>query len=74
MDVQMPNLDGLQATKLIRQTYGARPLILALTANAMSEDKDNCLQAGMDGYLSKPLNLELLVEQLAHFHKNIKQT
>jgi signal transduction histidine kinase/ligand-binding sensor domain-containing protein/DNA-binding response OmpR family regulator len=71
MDVQMPNLDGLQATKLIRQTYGARPLILALTANAMSEDKDNCLQAGMDGYLSKPLNLELLVEQLAHFYENI---
>jgi CheY-like chemotaxis protein len=37
----------------------------------MTEDKDNCLQAGMDGYLSKPLNLELLVEQLAHFHQNI---
>lgn len=71
MDVQMPNLDGLQATRLIRQTYGAKPLILALTANAMSEDKDNCLQAGMDGHLSKPLKLELLVDQLAHFYRNI---
>ncbi len=71
MDVQMPNMDGLQATRVIRQTYGAKPLILALTANAMSEDKDNCLQAGMDGYLSKPLNLELLVEALASFHDKV---
>jgi signal transduction histidine kinase/ligand-binding sensor domain-containing protein/DNA-binding response OmpR family regulator len=71
MDVQMPNLDGLQATRLIRQTYGSKPLILALTANAMSDDKDTCLQAGMDGYLSKPLNLELLIEQLAYLHQNI---
>jgi signal transduction histidine kinase/CheY-like chemotaxis protein len=71
MDIQMPNLDGLQATKIIRQTYGAKPLILALTANAMSEDKDNCIEAGMDGYLSKPLSLTKLVEELANFHQRI---
>lgn len=71
MDVQMPNLDGLQATKLIRQTYGDKPLILALTANAMNDDKEACLKAGMNGYLSKPLKLKLLVEALANLYQNI---
>jgi signal transduction histidine kinase/CheY-like chemotaxis protein/ligand-binding sensor domain-containing protein len=71
MDIQMPNLDGLQATKLIRQTYGDKPLILALTANAMNDDKEACLKAGMNGYLSKPLKLKLLVEALANFYPNI---
>lgn len=71
MDIQMPNMDGLQATKLVRQTYGAKPLILALTANAMSDDKETCLKAGMNGYLSKPLKLELLVETLANCYQSI---
>ncbi|RZA01730.1 MAG: hybrid sensor histidine kinase/response regulator [Sphingobacteriaceae bacterium] len=71
MDIQMPNLDGLQATKLIRQTYGDKPLILALTANAMNDDKEVCLNAGMNGYLSKPLKLKMLVEALAAFYQNI---
>ncbi|GAB2979378.1 hypothetical protein GCM10027049_13320 [Mucilaginibacter puniceus] len=71
MDIQMPNLDGLQATKSIRQTYGDKPLILALTANAMNDDKEACLKAGMNGYLSKPLKLKLLVEALANFYPNI---
>lgn len=71
MDIQMPNMDGLQATRVIRQLYGSKPFILALTANAMSEDKDICLQAGMDGYIAKPLNLPLLVEELARFYQLI---
>ncbi len=71
MDIQMPNMDGLEATKLIRQTYGDKPLILALTANALNDDKETCLKAGMNGYLSKPLKLELLVEALANFYQSI---
>lgn len=71
MDIQMPNMDGLQATSLIRQTYGNKPLILALTANAMNDDKEACFKAGMNGYLSKPLKLKLLVEALAHFYQSI---
>jgi signal transduction histidine kinase/ligand-binding sensor domain-containing protein/CheY-like chemotaxis protein len=71
MDIQMPNIDGLEATRLIRKKYGAKPIIIALTANALSEDKDNCFKAGMDGYLSKPINIELLLAALMDaYNKN----
>ncbi|WP_262510690.1 hybrid sensor histidine kinase/response regulator [Mucilaginibacter hurinus] len=70
MDVQMPELDGLEATRLVRKTYGAKPLIIAMTANVMSEDKENCLKAGMDGYISKPINLETLVNYLRDLFNN----
>ena len=59
MDVQMPVLDGLETTARIRQgeQAGARRIpIVAMTANAMQGDRERCLQAGMDGYVSKPLN------------------
>ncbi|MCQ6956364.1 hybrid sensor histidine kinase/response regulator [Mucilaginibacter aquariorum] len=69
MDVQMPHIDGLEATRLIRKLYGARPLIVAMTANALTEDKDNCIRAGMDAYLSKPLHLELLTACLAELYQ-----
>jgi signal transduction histidine kinase/ligand-binding sensor domain-containing protein/DNA-binding response OmpR family regulator len=69
MDVQMPHIDGLEATRLIRKLYGARPLIVAMTANALTEDKDNCIRAGMDAYLSKPLHLELLTACLADLYQ-----
>jgi signal transduction histidine kinase/streptogramin lyase/ActR/RegA family two-component response regulator len=64
MDVQMPELDGLQATKIIRQRYGPLPLIMAMTANAMDDDFERCIKAGMDDYISKPLNIELLLKKL----------
>ncbi|MEQ8957171.1 MAG: response regulator [Coleofasciculus sp. C2-GNP5-27] len=55
MDVQMPEMDGLTATRYICQNYSQRPWIVALTANAMQEDRETCLEAGMDDYISKPI-------------------
>jgi CheY-like chemotaxis protein len=61
MDVQMPEMDGLTATRLIRQHPGNQPRIVALTANALPEDRQTCLDAGMDDYLSKPFNVQQLI-------------
>jgi CheY-like chemotaxis protein len=65
MDVQMPELDGLGATRAIRaleHQRGGRVPIIALTASAMKGDVDRCLEAGMDAFLPKPLNLTALRE------------
>ena len=61
MDVQMPEMDGLEATAAIRQrekSGGKHRPIIAMTANAMIGDKEHCLQAGMDGYVAKPLSVK----------------
>jgi CheY-like chemotaxis protein len=64
MDIQMPEMDGLEATRLIRRRPGLQPVIIALTANAMRGDKEDCLEAGMDDYISKPVRLDELMELL----------
>jgi len=65
MDVQMPGVDGLEATRLIRERWrSGGPRVVAVTANAMKEDRDACLEAGMDDYLSKPIRLDELTAAL----------
>ena len=69
MDMQMPVMGGLEATRLFRQREIAHGLmrtpIIAMTANAMDKDRDDCLQAGMDSHISKPINIKNLQECLA---------
>jgi CheY-like chemotaxis protein len=70
MDVQMPRMDGLEATRQIRarESGSSRRLpVLALTAHAMTGDAELCLAAGMDGYISKPVDGESLRAALARW-------
>ncbi len=66
MDVQMPEMDGLEASRWISQrwTPEKRPRIVAMTANAMQGDREECLAAGMDDYVTKPIRVDQLVEAL----------
>jgi CheY-like chemotaxis protein len=67
MDVQMPEMDGLTATKLIRKNpvksqVKSQIKIIAMTANVRPEDRQACLDAGMDSYLSKPINRQAIIQ------------
>lgn len=68
LDVQMPEMDGLEAARRIRERYGERsaPHLVALTANAMNRQREECLAAGMQYYLSKPVKLDALRNVLDH--------
>ena len=73
MDVQMPEMDGFSATAAIRlneQRSGERIPIIAMTANAMKGDRERCLAAGMDDYVSKPINRQDLTDAIARTHSS----
>jgi CheY-like chemotaxis protein len=72
MDVQMPEMDGLEASRMIRMCLTVQPTIIAMTANTLQGDREACLQAGMDDYISKPINLQDLVNILEKWAINIE--
>jgi two-component system aerobic respiration control sensor histidine kinase ArcB len=68
MDIQMPRMDGVQATKKIKETFSDVPPIIALTANAMAGDEEKYLAEGLDDYLAKPIELEALRKKLSIYN------
>ena len=78
MDLEMPKLDGISAAKRILKTHSEseRPIMIALTGNSSDADKEACLKAGMDGFISKPIRLPdlktLLEKRLAEFKSRRK--
>ena len=76
MDIQMPEMDGVEATEHIRQQWAKeqQPYIIALTADALLGDREKYLAAGMDDYISKPINLNQLIEALERCQAHINQT
>ncbi|HSD58081.1 MAG TPA: PAS domain S-box protein, partial [Methanotrichaceae archaeon] len=74
MDVQMPEMDGLEATKRIRERWHDGPKIIAITAYALEGDRDRCLNGGMDDYISKPIQIEELQSKLMKWGTNIRRS
>ncbi|MGZ3757645.1 MAG: response regulator [Mucilaginibacter sp.] len=74
MDVQMPEMDGLQATREIIKLYGEkRPIIIAMTAGAYEKDKEECLAAGMDDYITKPFDFDTLHYKVNFWNRKINK-
>ncbi len=75
MDVQMPEMDGFSATKAIRNKEGAskHTTIIAMTAHALKEDRERCLEAGMDDYMAKPINPQELFKTIGKWAKKTKE-
>jgi signal transduction histidine kinase/CheY-like chemotaxis protein len=75
MDMQMPNMDGIEATKEIRQIFSTDELkIVAMTANVFKEDKQKCLDSGMDDFIPKPINLNLLATIIGRSYDELEAT
>jgi len=76
LDVQMPEMDGLTAAGLIKAEFATKPpYLIAMTANAMQGDREECLKAGMDDYVSKPIRLEDLQSALERAsHASLAET
>jgi signal transduction histidine kinase/CheY-like chemotaxis protein/HPt (histidine-containing phosphotransfer) domain-containing protein len=73
MDLHMPRMDGLEATAVLQQRFGtAAPPVIALTADASAEDRDRCAAAGMDDYLTKPLQVAALAQVLERWSGSAK--
>jgi CheY-like chemotaxis protein len=68
----MPELDGLEAARKIRERWHNRPKIIAITAYALEGDMDKCINAGMDDYISKPMQLDELQNKLLKWGMNTK--
>jgi len=73
MDIRMPEMDGLEATHAIRKMGIAQPYIIAMTANAMSNDKIECLQNGMNDYVAKPLSTDEIIISLKNGYNHISK-
>ncbi|MEX2514470.1 MAG: response regulator [Cyclobacteriaceae bacterium] len=71
MDVRMPEMDGLEATRLIRSQNLHQPVIIAMTASAMAEDQQACMKAGMDKYVSKPIDLHQIMVTLMEVYQKL---
>jgi CheY-like chemotaxis protein len=75
MDVQMPEMDGYEATRRIRALNCPEAVhvpIVAMTANVFKEDVERCLQAGMDGHVGKPINLDEVLRMLRLYLLNVR--
>ncbi|UYV36871.1 ATP-binding protein [Rhodobacteraceae bacterium D3-12] len=74
MDMSMPRMDGLSATRAIRARNGPQPRIIALTANAFASDKEACFEAGMEGFMAKPFRKRELLTLLVNLAPSLRQT
>lgn len=74
MDMQMPEMDGVEATIVIRKALSQQPVIIALTANTMKGDREECLLAGMNDYISKPVKMDELIDKLKQWYGFLQHT